>query len=462
MKTRRIAFGILILSLLACNFVTQMVLPPTATPPPTPTLVPTTTPSPTPTPLVPAYVPPQCANQPLATVSPEIALAQPTLNARQNPEISEQEQLEVFQQMTRIIDEVYVYPDFNGKDWAGIKQRYQEKIKEGLRPDAFYKEMRAMVYELGDNHSDYLSPVEAEASAEELEGGREYVGIGIYSIYNPDRQSLMVVSTIPGSAAEYAGLHAHDSILLVDGLPVIDGVNNRIRGIECSVLVLKVQSPGEAPRDVMLMRQSVEGGPPVDVRLVSTTDGSKIGYIFLPSFFDETLPGQVEAALKDFGDLDGLVIDLRLNGGGASTVAYPILGRFIKGRVGKFVSRHDSRLLRIEAHPIGNSQKVPLVVLVSEDTVSFGELFAGILQDAGRAKIVGETTLGNVEVLRGYPLDDSSVLWIASETFDSAFSDADWEQTGIVPDVEAFAEWDTFHFETDPSIAAALELLGHK
>jgi hypothetical protein len=67
-----------------------------------------------------------------------------------------------------------------------------------------------------------------------------------------------------------------------------------------------------------------------------------------------------------------------------------------------------------------------------------------------------------VEVLRGYPLDDSSVLWIASETFDSAFSDADWEQTGIVPDVEAFAEWDTFHFETDPSIAAALELLGHK
>ena len=92
---------------------------------------------------------------------------------------------------------------------------------------------------------------------------------------------------------------------------------------------------------------------------------------------------------------------------------------------------------------------------------SFGEIFAGVLKDSGRAKVVGETSLGNVEVLHGYDFEDGSQLWIASEKFDSAFSDSDWEETGIIPDVHAYAEWDTFYFDTDPSIAAALELLGH-
>ncbi len=83
------------------------------------------------------------------------------------------------------------------------------------------------------------------------------------------------------------------------------------------------------------------------------------------------------------------------------------------------------------------------------------------MKDSGRAKIVGKTTLGNVEVLHGYSLDDGSRLWIAEETFVPAHSKENWELTGIIPDVEAYADWDTFTFETDPAIAAALKLLGH-
>jgi C-terminal processing protease CtpA/Prc len=135
---------------------------------------------------------------------------------------------------------------------------------------------------------------------------------------------------------------------------------------------------------------------------------------------------------------------------------------FTSGRLGAFVSRADSRDLEIDADPIENSQTVPLIVLVSEETASFGEIFAGILQDLGRAKVVGQTSLGNVEVLNGYDFEDGSVIWIASETFDSAFSEDNWEQSGIIPDVEAFAEWDTFYFDTDPAILASLELLGHQ
>jgi hypothetical protein len=75
---------------------------------------------------------------------------------------------------------------------------------------------------------------------------------------------------------------------------------------------------------------------------------------------------------------------------------------------------------------------------------------------------VGATSPGNIEILSGYSFDDGSELWIAEETFDPSVSHANWEQSGIVPDVEVHADWDTIIFETDPSVAAALSLLGHK
>jgi carboxyl-terminal processing protease len=227
------------------------------------------------------------------------------------------------------------------------------------------------------------------------------------------------------------------------------------------VVRLTVQSPGEQPRDLVLMRYKVTSSLPIEARLVPTTDGSRIGYIYLPSFFDETIPDQVARALEDFGDLDGLIIDNRMNGGGANTVVEPILGHFASGVLGHFVSREGQRAFKIVSNPINNSRTVPLVVLVGEDTVSFGEIFSGILQDQGRAKIVGQTTLGNVETMSGYEFDDGSRAWIARERFDPAKSHANWEKDGIIPDVVAYADWDTFTFETDPAIAAALKLLGH-
>jgi len=458
MKIKRILLGLLILSTLACNFVTQMVYPPTATPAPTATLVPSLTP--TPEPLRPAYIPPECATVPLATIPPDLALqATPDVEVKQ---VSKEQQLSILQEIGDIVQEIYVYPDYNGKDWNEIEARYQARIEEGLDTLSFYNEMSGLIEELGDEHSFFLSPMEVAESEAELRGDVEFVGVGIYGQPDFERNRLVVVSTFPGSPAEYSGIQHHDSILFVDGEPIQEEFGNRLRGPQCSAVVLTVQSPGEAPRDVMLIRYAIQGNVPIDARLVATTDGSKIGYIFIPSFFDETLPGQIKNALNEFGPLDGLILDLRMNGGGSSSVTYPILEYFINGRLGQFVSRDAARDLEIEANEIQNSQTVPLVVMVSQDTVSFGEIFAGVLQDADRARIVGETSLGNVEVLHGYDFEDGSQIWLAAETFYSAFSDANWEETGIVPDVQAFSEWDTFYFETDPSISAAVNLLGHQ
>ena len=458
MKLKRIAFGFLVFSLLACNFVTQMVFPPTATPTATATVTPSSTP--TPTPLVPAFIPPECTTVPIATVPPD--LSAPATPEFQVTAIPQGEQLSILRELGDVVENVYVYPDYNGKNWNEIETRYRGEIEAGLDTQSFYNEMSTMITELGDEHSFFLSPMEVAESEAELRGDVQFVGVGIYGEPDFERGRLIVVSTFPGSPAEFAGIQDHDTILLVDNQPIKEEFGNLLRGPQCSAVKLTVQSPGETPRDVMLIRYAIQGNVPIDARLISTNDGSRIGYIFIPSFFDESLPGQIKDALTAFGTLDGLILDLRMNGGGSSSVAYPILEYFINGRLGQFVSRDSARALDITANEIQNSQTVPLIVMVSKDTVSFGEIFAGVMKDSGRAKIVGETSLGNVEVLQGYNFQDGSQVWLAAETFHSAFSNTNWEETGIIPDVQAFAAWDTFYFETDPSIAAAVEVLGHK
>ena len=458
MKIKRIVFGLLIFSLLACNFVTQMVIPPTATPTATATV--TSSPTPTATPLLPVFIPPECAATPLATLPADLS-AQATPEF-QVTEIPQGEQLSILRELGDIMEKVYVYPDYNGKNWTEMEAKYRGKIEAGLDTPSFYNEMSAMITELGDEHSFFLSPLEVTESEAELRGDVQFVGVGIYGAPDFARQRLVVISTYPGSPAEHGGIQDHDSILFIDKQPVTEDFSKLLRGPQCSAVMLTVQSPGEAPRDVMLLRHAIQGDIPIEARLVSTTDGSKIGYIFIPSFFDETLPDQIKNALNEFGPLDGLMLDLRMNGGGSSSVTYPILEYFIHGKLGQFVSRDSARPLEIQADEIQNSQTVPLIVMVSKDTVSFGEIFAGVMKDSGRAKIVGETSLGNVEVLHGFDFEDGSQLWLAAETFHSAFSNTNWEETGIIPDVQAFAAWDSFYFETDPSVAAAVEILGHK
>jgi carboxyl-terminal processing protease len=303
------------------------------------------------------------------------------------------------------------------------------------------------------------------ASDAELSGRNGFVGIGVTAQPLIDKGHLTVLTVYPDSPAEHSGIKAHDSLLAIDGIPLVESGKSyiqRLRGPECSTLRLTVQSPGGEPHDVVLMRYKITTLEPINAQLVPTTDGSHIGYIFIPTFFDETIPDQIKNALNHFGQLDGLILDNRMNGGGSSDVVDPILSFFTSGTVGQLISRTENRPFIVHANPINNSQTLPLAVLVGEDTVSYGEIFSGILQDEGRAKIVGQTTLGNVETLSGYDFSDGSRAWIARERFDPTHSHANWEKTGIIPDVQAFADWDTFTFENDPSVKAALELLGHK
>src|ERR1051326_362272 len=84
--------------------------------------------------------------------------------------ISEDLQLQIFGDLTHLIETNYVYPNYNGKDWNEIRSRYQDKIEAGLDTQSFYDQMHARVDELGDDHSFFLSPAEVQESEAELKG----------------------------------------------------------------------------------------------------------------------------------------------------------------------------------------------------------------------------------------------------------------------------------------------------
>jgi carboxyl-terminal processing protease len=372
-------------------------------------------------------------------------------------------QLETFAGVWNAVNDHYVYRDFRGRDWQAIGSRYDSVIRQGLSDADFYGAMQTLLSELGDQHSYFQSPAEVAEDEAALSRGQNFVGIGALLLPIADGSRAAIIVVFPGSPAAEAGLLTHDTILSVDGGPIRDehGIS-RTRGPEGTQTTLTVQRPGETPYEVTLTRKRVAGSLPVDYCIVPNT---RIGYILLPTLLDETIDDQVRAALQQMtadGALEGLVIDNRMNGGGLGSVAQGVLSLFTGGLQGYFVTRASRDPLDIIAEDIGGSQVVPLMVLVGVDTVSYGEIVSGVLRLAGRAQIIGEPTLGNVEQLRRYDFEDGSRAWIASATFEPlGQTNGIWEDTGIIPDVLVPTRWDLFTEANDPALAQAVEMLMH-
>jgi len=329
--------------------------------------------------------------------------------------------------------------------------------------------MDDLITKLGDDHSQFLNPQEVAEQEAEYEGTNDYVGIGVLVSAVPERQHAVILSVFPDSPAEAAGLQPRDSIISVDRTPILDEdgfLRDIVRGPEGTTINLVVQTPGEDPREIAVTRHRITGEVPVVNKVITTSDGIRIGYILLVTFDDSTVDDQVAAALKQMtanAPLDGLILDNRMNEGGSSSVLEPMLGYFIGGNLGYFINRNEERPLHIKLTDINGSSQVPLAVLIGSGTASFGEIFSGVLHDMERAYLIGKTTDGNVEILWGYDLEDGSKIWIANETFRPLnHPDQNWEKTGIIPDADISGDFDEFSLENDPVVSAAIGYLSDR
>src|SRR5687767_2088506 len=173
MNFKRLPLVVLLLLSLACNFLTRSGGGRSSADVPARTVEPVTTPANA------VYVPPDCQGEPIATLPPATTLAEPTPSLGTNPTLTTAEQLEVFDALAQKIAAVYVYPDFNGQDWPSVVEQYRAKVEGGLDTETFYIEMGDFVSALGDEHSNFESPAQVDASNASLAGANNYVGIGV-------------------------------------------------------------------------------------------------------------------------------------------------------------------------------------------------------------------------------------------------------------------------------------------
>ena len=389
------------------------------------------------------------------------AQATPTPSAEKG---DARQQRRIFNQFWSIVNERYVYPDLRGVDWNAAREDSLKRIDAGLSNDDFHIMLADLIESLNDNHSSFLSPAEAKAEDDEYNSAGTYVGIGVITDINEDQRHLYVLTVLPDSPAAQAGIQPHDHILSIDGEPAVDtqgeSQSRRMRGEEGTPVTLTVRTPSQPPRTVTLNRGVVNNSERVEFRVLTGT--KRVGYLMVPTLFESAIAQQARDAMTAMvkgGRLDGLILDLRTNGGGAYPNLRDVLALFTRGNMGSLTNRDgDITSINVRARAIGNSQTVPMVVLIGHGTESFAEVMAGALQHTGRAKLIGQNSAGNIETLLSHEFADGSRLWLAEETFRLP-DGSNWEGVGVTPDVRIDKGWDEFTAENDPAIAEAVKQL---
>jgi len=259
-----------------------------------------------------------------------------------------------------------------------------------------------------DPHSTYISEDQLKTVNEQFAG--KFEGIGIeFAILDG---YITVISPIPGTPSDRAGLLAGDKIVRIDGESAYkitqDEVLQKLRGPKGSEVKVTIRRASlDDFFDVTLIRDEI----PIFSVLASFMYKDNSGYIKLNRFAFTTAQ-EVEDALNELESqgMEQLILDLRNNGGGYMDQAIKIVDLFVssndtivftKGRI------PDSDEV-FRAHKWGTHKKYPIIVLLNRGSASASEIVSGALQDLDRGLVVGETSFGKGLVQRQYPLQDGS------------------------------------------------------
>ncbi len=313
--------------------------------------------------------------------------------------------------------------------------RYLKRMRQINADDVFETFMNAFAHTL-DPHSSYLSPRNSEEYR--IQMSLSYFGIGA-SLQTED-DYVQIINIIPGGPASIDGtLGPKDRITGVaqgsDGVMIdvigwrLDDVVDLIRGEADTVVRLQIipagALPGISDKEVNLTRGQVKLEEQAAKSEIITVprDGRdwSIGVIDVPSFYrdyralsngDKNYTSTTKDVKRLIGELetqgiDGLVIDLRNNGGGHLTEATALSGLFIDNGPVVQLKNSNGRISRLDdPDPVARvAYNGPLAVLINRFSASASEIFAAAIQDYKRGVIIGQTTFGKGTVQNLYSLD---------------------------------------------------------
>ncbi|MBQ4848916.1 carboxy terminal-processing peptidase [Pseudoalteromonas sp. MMG012] len=349
-----------------------------------------------------------------------------------------------------------------GKDWDGIQEvltkRYKNTLKRLVQTnseDAFQVMMNAFARSV-EAHTSYLSPRRAEQFKMDME--LELEGIG--AVLGYDEDYTVIRSLVPGGPADKSErIKADDKIVGVaqDGKEFVDVIGWRLddvvdlikgpKGTKVRLQYLKGSDAHGTPKVVEITRDKIR----LEDRAVKSEVfeakyselSSKIGVIEIPSFYNNLSKDvKVELAKLKEQKVDGIVIDLRQNGGGSLYEATQLTGLFIdKGPVVQIHTLYN----RVEAQKDRDGITFydgPMTVLVDRYSASASEIFAAAIQDYGRGVVIGEQTFGKGTVQQHRGLGKNYDLFsnpLGSITYTIAkfyrINGGSTQHKGVVPDI---------------------------
>lgn len=338
--------------------------------------------------------------------------------------------------------------------WQYVHEQYVDQPVDDTK--LMQGAISGMLDALGDAHTGYMTPDEYQEASTPLDGS--YEGIGAYVDVTGDY--LTIISAMPGTPAEEAGLRSGDEVIAINGEDVTD--------VDPSVVLKSVKGP--AGTDVTVTIQRPETSEVFDltitrqkIELSSVTSEMKdgdIGYIYL-STFGETTSQELKDALETLlaQNPKGLILDLRYNSGGYLITAIEVISQFIDDGVVMIEQQGNGEEITYDAEPGGLATEIPLVVLVNEGSASASEITAGAIQDYGRGTLVGVTTYGKGSVQNWIPLENNQgavritiARWLTP-------NHRQINEVGLIPDVEVAITQEDVDANIDPQLEKALEIL---
>ncbi|MDI6768995.1 MAG: S41 family peptidase [Anaerolineales bacterium] len=316
--------------------------------------------------------------------------------------------------------------------------------------------IRGMLASLGDKHTSYMDPQEYSDATISISG--EYEGIGAWVDTGGDY--LTIVSPMPASPAEQAGLKTGDTIIAIDGEDMTgvppEVARLKVLGPAGSTVILTIRRAGvELPLEFSITRATISV-PSVEGKML---DGG-IAYVQIFTFGDKTTP-ELKRVLTELmaQNPQGMIVDLRNNGGGYLVTAIEVASQFIGEGVIMYEQYGNGTRETYSAQPGGLATNIPLVVLVNGGTASASEIVAGAIQDYGRGKLVGVITYGKGSVQNWLPLaNDQGAVTVTIAKWLTP-KERHIQGIGLTPDVVVKRTDEDSAADRDPQLDAAIQLL---
>jgi carboxyl-terminal processing protease len=303
-----------------------------------------------------------------------------------------------------------------------IMDRNFVRLKTQETADAQFDMLVNAITNTMDPHTDFFPPVEARAFNETMSG--HFYGIGA-QLGEDDAGNISLVNLLPGGPAFKSGKVKEGDIILkvaqgMDSSQDLSGYSTQdavkiIRGAKGSLVRLTLKRKDGSISVVGLVRDEIKNEETFARSAVINEGNKKVGYIYLPEFYADfdiqngarcSVDVAKEVTLLKEQKVDGIILDLRLNGGGSLTDVVKMVGLFIPtGPVVQVRSRDDSVPGVLKDMDETLLYDGPLAVMVDEFSASASEIFAAAIQDYHRGMIIGSTTYGKGTVQRPLELD---------------------------------------------------------